>query len=185
MKKILVTLLLATGCVFSSHAQGTVVFANNAATLITDNTQAGAPAVAGQFFVALYWGTLGSVESSLVNIGPAGITPTQTTGIIAPGRYSGGTYTTGNATPQSGTATFQVRAWKISNGATYEIASATPGAVFGKSALFTSATGGGVNPAILLAGVAPGFAVGVPEPSTIVLSMLGAAALLFRRKKSA
>src|SRR5258706_466153 len=111
MKKILLTVILAMLSVSGAYAQGTVIFSNNAGTTILDGSNGNAPIAAGQFFVALYWGTLGSAEGSLVNIGPSGVDPLATTTTIAPGRYAGGTYTTGNSTAPAATATFQVRAW--------------------------------------------------------------------------
>jgi hypothetical protein len=82
-------------------------------------------------------------------------------------------------------ATVVVRAWL---GASYDTAAATGTA--GQSAPLTIAGLGGVNPttgAIVptpdLAGLQSFNLVTIPEPSTIALGVLGAAALLYRRRK--
>jgi len=75
----------------------------------------------------------------------------------------------------------QVRAWDSTFGATYDIAKAA-GGVWGDSNVFTAIAGGGSPP------VAPANMTGltsftlVPEPSTIALGILGAVALLLRRR---
>jgi hypothetical protein len=83
--------------------------------------------------------------------------------------------------PANGTGTFQIRAWDLSTGATWDLATTR-----GKSALFdVSGLGDGV---LTLPADFANFRsfniVGVPEPSTFVLAGLGAAALvIFRRRK--
>jgi hypothetical protein len=82
-----------------------------------------------------------------------------------------------------GSATFLVRAWKTSLGS-FAAAKAT-GADFGESGPVTVASlGGGLNPPANLTGL-QGFTVTgvVPEPSIIALGVLGASALLLRRRK--
>lgn len=73
----------------------------------------------------------------------------------------------------------RVRAWDTSTGATYEAAG-----IKGESALLTIATGGVGAPPSLPANLVglTSFSL-VPEPSTIALGVLGAAALLLRRRK--
>jgi len=86
-------------------------------------------------------------------------------------------------TSPGGSVSVQVRAWKVSTGATWDVATTR-----GSSASFTVAMGGGGPPPLPnsdLSGM-PGFkltATVVPEPSTIALGLLGAGALLLRRKK--
>ena len=184
MKKI--ALIAVT--VFASlnmFAQGTVTFANSSSTLVM-NSQTSAPlASGGSFLVALYWGATGSAEGDLVQIG-------STTTIFTAGRYSGGTRTTGNATAPGGTAVFQVRAWDGAYGATWDAFAANSSAVansalWGKSTLFTSATGGAGSPpstAVSLASTAPGFTLTpVPEPSTYALGAMALGSLFFIRRR--
>lgn len=190
MKKILTSVIAGVLLVGATKvgAQGTVTFANSASSLVTAGI--GGPAVPtglnsgyGGLLVGLFWGAAGSAEGDLVQIGA--------TAAIAPqaGRYSGGTRTTGNATAPGATAVFQVRAWSADRGATWaEAQSSLATGWMGSSALFTSATGGGGSPPstpINLNTSVPGFAVTlVPEPSVIALAVLGAGALLFRRRKA-
>lgn len=76
--------------------------------------------------------------------------------------------------------TFRFRAWETAGGS-YEQAQVAHW--YGESAPITIATGGGLNPPANLTGL-QGFTLTiVPEPSTIALGVLGAAALLFRRRK--
>jgi len=200
MKKAILT-VLAVGVSASLFAQGTVKFANTATSLVNTNDKAGhiGAAASTAFHVALYWGVLGSTEAQLVQIGPNGTVDSSTTGGLnpaLPGRFGGAVMTTGNATAPSQAATFQVRGW-TGNFTTYEAAYAaalTDTTVFvGVSGLFSSPTGGDTagnthppDPAPLNLGTNfTGLSVSpVPEPSTIALGGLGAAALLlFRRRK--
>jgi hypothetical protein len=86
-------------------------------------------------------------------------------------------------------ATFQVRAWRLSDGATYAAAAAAPGGQVGTSALFTQSLGGSptgappITPPKLTNLQSFSLTV-VPEPSVIALAVLGAGALFFRRKKA-
>jgi hypothetical protein len=83
----------------------------------------------------------------------------------------------------SGDAQFRVRAWQTAAGG-YEQASA-PGSQwgFGESADFTAAVTLAPNPPGNLVNLQPFTVTVVPEPSVIALGVLGAAALLLRRKK--
>lgn len=77
----------------------------------------------------------------------------------------------------------QIKAWRAADGATFEEASGAPGGLFGMSNVIPVTTGGGGNPPALagnLIGI-QAFSL-IPEPSTIALGLLGAAALLLRRR---
>lgn len=193
MKKLL---LIAT-CMLASlaaYAQGTVTFANSAATLVKFGTTADVPvalqglalptgttATPSDFRAALYW--LNPTTSAFEQLGAAAT--------IAPvaGRFSGGTRTTGAGTVAGTAGTFMVKVW--SGGAalsSYEaaVASGSASVFVGESASFSNATGGAGSPpgpAQALSGftgitnVRP-----VPEPSIVALGLLGAAALLIRRR---
>lgn len=194
MKKLL---LIAT-CMLASlaaYAQGTVTFSNFGLPAVKFGTTADVPvalqgtsvpigtaASPSDFRAALYW--LNPSTSAFEQIGAAAS--------IAPlaGVFSAGTRTTGTATAGGTTAQFQVRVW--SNGttlSTWEAAAASgdPSVYVGDSATFSNGTG---NPN----SVPPGAAVAlsgfpgvsnvrpVPEPSIVALGLLGAAALLIRRR---
>jgi len=194
MKKLL---LIAT-CMLASlaaYAQGTVTFANTASTLVKFGTTADVPvalqgtavptgtaATPSGFNVALYW----------MNPTTSTFEVLQASASVAPlaGRFSAGTRTTGAATAGGSTATFMVKVW--SGGSTFSsyeaaLASGNPSVYVGSSASFSNGTG---NPN----SVPPGAAVAltgftgidnvrpVPEPSIVALGLLGAAALLIRRR---
>jgi len=85
--------------------------------------------------------------------------------------------------PADAPANFVIRAWQTAAGS-YEAAAASTTFGFGQSGQFTvTPTAPPAFPADLPASVT-GFTVTVvPEPSTIALGVLGAAALLLRRRK--
>jgi hypothetical protein len=185
MKKLL---LIAT-CVFAAvatYGQGTVTFANNSATAIT-NATVGGPGGRATVTVGLYGSTtlgLGQSDGVLALVGAAGNT-------LAPGLFSLGTRGLGNA---GDTVTLQVRAWSggFANYAAALAAAQTDGTILiGKSTVWEQITGGGTNPSqpITGAGRLQAFTVStvgpvVPEPSSIALGLLGLGAIvLFRRRK--
>jgi len=179
MKKLLIT-LAAVLVSASTFAQGTIKF-NNRLT-----GQVDAP-------VSLPGGTVGAgslagatAQLYLIPAGggaPVALTPATTfrttsaaamfyvneplTGVVVPG------------VPAGSTANIQLRAW--SGGTSYETA-----VIRGESNIIPVSLGGtpaqgAPIPDAVLSGL-QGFAL-VPEPSTIALGVLGAAALLYRRRK--
>ena len=90
-------------------------------------------------------------------------------------------------------AFYAVRAWRVSDGSTYELALATPNAHVGSSQITPITLGGtvaGVPPQLIVAtaNLHPSFSLSVvpanvPEPSVLALGLLGGAALMFRRRK--
>ena len=190
MKKLVLTTTAAVALLaatVSSHAQGTVVFANNGSTKVTVN---GAPMphgnAGGGFKFGLYMGAVGSTDAALVLVGTAVNSP------VVDGVFNGGSAYALPAGYASGTQyAFQVRSWSGADGASYEaaLASGDSALVAGVSADGLVTPGGGPNPAAALFGTSPGQVGGfnlapVPEPTTLALGGLGAAALLlFRRKK--
>jgi len=87
-----------------------------------------------------------------------------------------------------GTASYEVRAWAASGGTTYA-AAVGAGAHAGIAAVFTvaglggpDAAGGPAHTPANLTGFKGFTLTAVPEPSTIALGVLGAAALLLRRR---
>lgn len=182
MKKLYITGLLVIAAA-SAFAQGTVNFNNNTLTPIPLVTLGvGGPGLVGTNYVAqLYTGPVGSSESSLaaVSTAPAKFRVATTT---SPGTWSGGTRTLNAA---SGDVLLQVRVWDITKAADYATAFAQGNGLFtGKSTVFTySIPAAGSPPSAFFMAGFTGVAVAVPEPSTILLGVLGAGALLLRRRK--
>jgi len=193
MKKLLLTLSLVVATV-TGFAQGTVTFANNVAfgtpaggpfndRLVHD--MAGAPLV-GVNWVAQLWYANGAgvAEGSLASLG--GTQAFRAVGTTLPGTWStaGGTSRTLTATAESQTATLQVRVWDGALFANYAAALAG-GGVYGKSPTFNYTVPPSSPPpgasAFFMEGL-QGFQL-VPEPSVIALGVLGAAALLLRRRR--
>lgn len=201
MKKLLLTSLLTITAAVA-FGQGTVYFANDTLTLpgtthlvrfaAADTpgnvfALANAPAVGTNFFVQLYYGasTITSPDdSSLVAVtsNPAKLRGSTTT---APGVWSsGGARTLTGFDYASGSVALVVRVWDSIDGTkTYANTTTTRG----ESALFlytlpssASAPAGDFN-MVNFGGV---MLQVVPEPSTIALAGLGAAAfLIFRRRR--
>ena len=194
MKKLLIiaTCMLAS---LAAYAQGTVTFANTSGSLVKFASTADVPlalqgtsvptgttATPSDFRAALYW--LNPATTAFEQLGAAAS--------IAPlaGRFSAGTRTTGAGTAGGATAQFQVRVW--SDGATFStweaaVASGSASVYVGDSGTFSNGTG---NPGAQPPG-APVALTGftgisnvrpVPEPSIVALGLLGAAALLIRRR---
>jgi hypothetical protein len=185
MKKTLATIITVGALVASSYAQGTVNFANAAAsvvkkwTTLTDSTLVNMPVGGGR--VELLWAAVGTTDLNLFS--SVGITGFNT----APGRFSGGTLTI-PTTVAGGGAALVVRGW---TGASLTWAGIDPLTdQAGYSSIFTLAATG--NPTTVPPGtpasINPAFTgltvVPIPEPSSMVLAGLGAASLLlFRRRK--
>jgi hypothetical protein len=181
MKKLLlVGSLLLSGLM--AFGQGTVLF-NNRVSGVLDapvfvGDLAGAKADGSTYLGQLY---AGPDAGSLSAVG----TPVAFRIGAGAGYISGGTVTIASVAPGAN-AVIELRAWDATKGATYETAWAAAGGLYvGKSAAITIATGGAGTPPSLPANLVglQSFAIAVPEPSTIALGLLGAAALLIRRRK--
>jgi hypothetical protein len=213
MKRVLLT-VVATAAAVSVFAQGTVQFINSSAAngvnakiygpesgnylSKTGNTTAGTPAgtqtytgaaLAGSGYLAQVLAApgAGAAESSLVAAASAAVSFRTGTGAGYFAPNSGATLS--NVAKDAGVATIQVVAWDNSSGlySTWALASNAwrNGLIAaGRSTLFNvSNIGGDFNTAPYLVGLTS-FNFGVPEPSTMALAGLGAAALLiFRRRK--
>lgn len=188
MKKLLTVAASFIVCL-AAMAQGTVNFANNASTLIKYGTTPDVPAaLQGLSAGAVAAGAPASADFHL-SLNLDGTTPIgANAGLLAttPGRFLGGVRTLDGKAPGS-QAVFTVKVW---TGAfdTYEAALASGRAdVFaGVSSPITVTLGGGTLPAGALTAAGSGFTgvnvAPVPEPSIVALGLLGAAALLIRRR---
>lgn len=179
MKKLAAVALAVVGFAISGYSQGTVLFANNASSLVTID---GVAAPINTVTVGLYAGT-----------SPDNLTLRATVEIFpVPGRFNGGTVVL-DGIAGGETATLQLRAWSTAAGNSYEEAFATGNAAWhaGLSDVWTQGTG---NPGSEPPGTptaitgTPGFTGAdlqpIPEPSTVLLAVLGGLGLLlFRRRK--
>lgn len=190
MKKLL---LLAAICLttVSLYAQGTVSFSNSGlANAYKISYASDGTFISGATFrIGLYAGAAGTPEGGLSLVGLA----TNAAPAAAAGYFNGGNPFTVNGLGGAGTQiSFQLRAWSLAAGTTFEEALATGNSSYfaGRSTLGTTTLGGGTTPAGVLwtvgnpSGVT-GFSVApIPEPSSIALGLLGLGAVaLFRRRK--
>jgi hypothetical protein len=195
MKK-LAAILCLSALSTGAFAQGLINFFNNANALVssqvTGQTATAIPATAGAFYFGLLTSTVGANNFTFANV--------LGTNQASLGRFTGGAgiQVAGWA---AGTAKdFEVAGWSASLGSTFNPAwlTSNPGngttTFFGVSALGTGQSGGfngtGTLPNLNIfggtTGIQAGFALTgggtvVPEPSSMALAGLGAAALLIFR----
>jgi hypothetical protein len=205
MKKLILTSIMSVAAA-SAFAQGVVNFLNDSGTLtsppdrlvrfatgLTPGNVFGtnnAPLVGTNFQAQLYYGASTAPDSALVAVSsaPARFRASTTT---LPGVWaSGGLRTLSGFDFGSGQVKLQVRVWDIANGATYEAAALSGNGVLGTSQSFLytmPATAGDPPGNFVMAGFTTFSATGgviIPEPGTLALAGMGAAALLmFRRRK--
>jgi hypothetical protein len=193
MKKLAAMLCLsvmATG----AFAQGLVNFANNPQTLVSANINgnlANISGPSGSYYFALLTAT--APTGPFTFTGLLGTNLVNATG----GRFSGGN---GVAVPNwapGTTLNYEIAGWDASLGSTFNpawLTTAPSTGLFGISAVGSGVAGGGAQslPTLQLfggTGITSGFSLTgtgpiVPEPSSMALAGLGAAALLiFRRRK--
>lgn len=178
-KMTLFTLLAAGAIGGHVFAQGTVILQNNNQSLIW-NAFTGEPVAAGSVLFQLYSGPQGTPEESLLPQFPV-------TGVVsfAPGRISDVVVTANNVLPGL-IGSFQIRAWNARY-PSWE-AAVLETSFIGSSIVFITHTGNVGSPPtnpVGLAGLYPGFAVGIPEPSSATLLCFGALALVAFRRWSA
>jgi len=129
--------------------------------------------IAGSFVQVLGGATAGSLQVLSSSTGQSMFT------LAEAGFFDGG-FGVVPGVAENGTAQFQVRAWR--DAATFD-------AAIEKGASATYAQPTGTNPPLPnlpspAASVMPSFTVtGIPEPSTVILGLLGATVLLFRRRQ--
>jgi hypothetical protein len=188
MKKIVATLAVSLIAATGLMAQGTVEFDNLIAGNVVTSPKIFAPGGITGLNDGYRAELLGGADAgSLTVLGSA--LPFFSTASGGAGflNTASGALRTVAGVAAGQVATFQVRAWRLSDGATYAAAAAAPGGHYGTSTVFTQSLGG--SPA----GAPPitppkltnlqSFTL-VPEPSVIALAVLGAGALFFRRKKA-
>lgn len=175
--------LLVAGNLF---AQGLVTFRNAPAGAVIDGAT-GAPAASGVLTAGLYFNTdLGA--SPDLGVPNDGWQLAGTTAVV--GSFGGGIYSGGNVgVPGVAGATevlLQVRAWSSAY-ASFEAAHNAQAYAGGSNVMnVTLARPGTTDPVPSLASIVQGFTVTpIPEPSTIVLGLLGGlgAMVLLRRRK--
>lgn len=183
--------LVATAVILTSlpgFPQGTVNFANDTSSRITDATLGNALVTAAHgILVGLYWAPV-SDPNNFTQLGTS-----VTVGSEIPGLFTGGARTTGASTPGGNTGRFQVRAWEAAYGSTFELAIAAPNmngrpAKRGVSNIMEVPTGNpmgspATNPANLTSFNLQPYAVDVPEPTIIALAVIGVGAMLLRQRK--
>jgi len=190
MKK-LAAILCLSALSTGAFAQGLINFFNNANTLVSSGTSvnntaaiSGAP---GSFYFALLTSAVGANTFTFANV--------LGTNQASAGRFNGGANVQVAGWAAGTARDFEVAGWDSSLGATFNpawLTGTTPGVGF--SSLGTGQAGGfngtGTLPNLNIfggaTGIQTGFNVitGVPEPSSMALAGLGAAALLiFRRRK--
>jgi hypothetical protein len=190
MKKQILATLLAGVAATGAFAQGTIAVDN------LNNVNPSAAATSGGLFflgASLYNGASLNITvlggASAVSLSPI-VTLTGANGFVnggGPGQFadaSGAAYNVPGVASQ-GTAFLEVEAW-TGSALTYASALTTPGDAAGISSVFQNPTGGPGIPPVTpqdLTGM-PAVIMVTPEPSTIALGGLGAAALMmFRRRK--
>jgi hypothetical protein len=201
MKKLATLFAMTAVGLGSAWAQGTIDFHNpntfplrvtDAAGNITTVGSGGSPLGPASVRVGLFTGPNGTANiSGMTMVGM--VTNSASTVPLFIGTFNGGNpYTITPSTPNSQIA-FAFAAWSISTGAlTYDAAKVASTGYTGESAIAQGYTLGGFGSPPSLPG--PTFGVGagqvnglmltpVPEPSTLALGLLGAAALLMRRRK--
>jgi len=190
MKKAIIAIAIWAASV-SAFAQGQVDFLGfigyvdgNTATEAAVYDVNGTTRLQGSAFLAqLYWSSTsftGTGGGSAVSASPA---PFLTAADASAGFWDAGASSSRTVgVPAGGTVFVQVRAWNASAGATWEAASVNPtGRVGASNVLALSIPNPGAPPG--LTGLQRFNLVAVPEPSTIALGILGAGALLLRRRK--
>jgi len=194
---------MASACLCgSAFGQGTITFANSSSTLVTQGPVGGPyvnSPVGGATLQLFYLPDTGGAAPAALSFNGSGLVNSAgwesagaTVGILPlAGRFSGGTRTTGADAAGGSTVWLEVIGW---SGTYANVGAAIAGGgtteMLGASVVWANATG---NPAGTPPGSPAGFNAGftgvtltpiVPEPSTMLLGGLGAAAMfLFRRKK--
>jgi len=189
MKRI-ITASVALLASWNIYGQGTVNFANNSASAVTNILTGQRVPTGTTFRVSLYYLPDGPApireDQFILVLGTAGFSPVA-------GQFSAGSRTTPLTTAGGAPAYFMVKAWESAYGASYEEAKLNPVPQNGRLALVGTSniirveqTGNpGVTPAANLTSFGlQGFTlVPVPEPTVLGLGIVGLGALLLLRRR--
>jgi hypothetical protein len=203
MKK-LAAILCLSALTTGAFAQGLVTFLNSSTTLSSatvNGTSAATSGAPGAYYYALLLAPAGTTDPKAFSFPAGGL---YATNIAAAGRFNGGANLTAAGWAAGASMSYEVAIWSASLGHDWQAGwlqgnfpGAPAGSVFGLSAIATGISGGAgspASPAYNLFGGATGISTGfnagpagggiVPEPTSMALAGLGAAALLiFRRRK--
>jgi len=195
MKK-LAAILCLSALTTGAFAQGLVTFLNTSTTLSSatvNGVSANTSGAAGSY----YYGLLISATAN----GPFTFSGLYATNLAAPGRFNGGNSIQCPGWAAGATMSYEVAVWSASLGQTWQngwlTGTFTANGNFGLSGVATGVSGGlgaPATPSYNLFGGATGISSGFsapavgptvsPEPTSMALAGLGAAALLiFRRRK--
>jgi hypothetical protein len=193
MKK-LAAILCLSALTTGAFAQGLVNFFNSSSTLssATINGQTAATSgAAGSWFYGLLIAPAGTTDPKAFSFSGA-----YATNLPVAGRFTGGANVAVTGWAAGASMSYEVAVWSSSLGATFQNSWLTTGPTgqgnFGLSPIATGVSGGAgqpASPAYNLFGGATGIQSGfnalpVPEPTSMALAGLGAAALMiFRRRK--
>jgi hypothetical protein len=206
MKKLLLTVTLCLACA-AAFAQGKVRLVNDSLHLVYFDPGSNGGTNAGQAYVLGMGGQTLTIElwAGTASTGLSRVAVTDFSGQGSAGTWAGANITLPSPNYPAGLTYFTIDIYDIAAGS-YAAASTTAGHFYGTSGLFTS-TASGVTAYFSLVQhgspglstwtdgtynldtISPGFRgsvmlTQVPEPTTIALAGLGAAALMiFRRRK--
>lgn len=191
MKKLAAVLCFAAFAT-GAFAQGQVTMFNTTSTLISSGGAVIPAGVPGSYYFGLLSAPLGVTDLSQFTF-----TGVYGTNLTQAGVVFGGANRVATGWDIGADRNYYIAGWSADNGPTWQAAWLTglpANGFFGRSAIAHGVAGGappsgGFIPALNLFGGAPSLTTGfnltpVPEPTTMALAGLGAAALLiFRRRK--
>jgi hypothetical protein len=185
MNKKIATVLACLAVTTAAFAQGTVNFDNTvgpAGINAPVNNSDGTTRLGTGFWAQLYAGPAGTAAGSLVAVGSPVQFQVNATTQAPLGSVNGGAVTIPGVAGGV-VAAIQMRAWNGTTGATYEAAVASGLGNIGSSTVLSITLGSPPGtPADLTGLTSFNLSPLVPEPATYALGLLGAAALLLRRR---
>jgi hypothetical protein len=182
--KDLIIAITAFACAAASYGQGAIVFSTHTgsgatqvdapATLGVENSRGLGPAYSAQLYLVN--------ATSLTPLFPITTFNAAGSGVLAiADRYVVPRDVTVPGVPSGANVTLRMVAWETSLGGTYETVRDIGLGFSGQSPDLSVTLGGGLLPPANLVGL-QGFVIRFPEPTTLALGFLGAAALFIRRR---